>query len=395
MVQALPLHGIRVVEVSSTVAGAYAGRLLEAMGAEVILIEPPTGSPLRTVPPIIGDSAVGALFASLSVGKRSVVLDLSDTQDQMDFDALVASASILIDDTPLDRRQQWELDQGSIAVRHPHLVHLSVLPFGAAGPKSGWKGEEVNLFHAGGEGYLMPNGLSTNMFPDRAPIKVHGYFAERQGGVAGALAALSALWSGQGQFVDVAVQDANIAVGAFAIQRYGDGSLEHRSTRSFRYGGVIECADGYVELLTLEERQWEGLVELMGRPEWALNPTLSDSVARSVHGPEINGHIRQWAKEQFVEELVAQAQRLGVPMARYNTPAQVVSGKHEQARGIFAGLNVGRLKDLPLQTAPFRFGKDPLPLSGVVPELGADQILAEPDQFSSDKRASPGRRASV
>lgn len=387
MAQALPLHGIRVVEVSSTVAGAYAGRLLEAMGAEVILVEQPEGSPLRKVPPFLGDSDIGALFASLSVGKRSVVLDLSEQQDQMKFDALVTSASILINDTPMVRRPPWGLDQDAVADRHPHLVHLSVLPFGAAGPKSNWKGEEVNLFHAGGEGYLMPNGLSANMFPDRPPIKVYGYFAERQGGVAGALAALSALWSGQGQFVDVAVQDANIAVGAFAIQRYGDGSLEHRSTRSFRYGGVIECLDGYVELLTLEERQWEGLVELMGRPAWTQNPRLSDPVARSVCGPEINGYIRQWAKEQSVEELVMQAQRLGVPMARYNTPAQVVSGKHEQARGIFAGLDVGGLENLPLQTAPFRFGNDPLPVSGTVPELGADQILVEPDQFGLVRRA--------
>ncbi|MFC4625746.1 CoA transferase [Daeguia caeni] len=388
MEQILPLHGIRVVEVAATVAGAYAGRLLEAMGADVIMVEPPAGSALRQVPPFLGDTGISALFASLAVGKRSVMLDLADPHDREAFDRLAASAAILINDMPVEERAAHRLDEASISARHPALVHLSVLPFGAMGPKSDWKAEEVNLFHASGEGYLMPNGLTADMFPERAPIKVHGYFAERQGGVAGALAALAALWSGQGQFVDVSVQDANIAVGAFAIQRFGDGSIEHRSTRSFRYGGVIECADGYVELLTLEERQWQGLVELMGNPEWARDPALSDAVARSVRGPEINRHIRAFAKGWPVEELVTRAQKLGVPMARYNTPEQVVAGAHEKARGIFAGLDVGDLKGLPMQTAPFRFGPDPLPLRGKVPEQpGADQAILLPAQTEDGRRA--------
>ena len=76
-------------------------------------------------------------------------------------------------------------------------------------------------------------------------------------------------------------QDATLSVGAFAIQRLGDGSVEHRVERSFRYGGVIPCADGYVELLTLEQRQWHGLVKLLGDPRWALDPALEDSLERS------------------------------------------------------------------------------------------------------------------
>ena len=76
----------------------------------------------------------------------------------------------------------------------------------------------------------------------------------------------------EGKGLDVASQDATLAVGAFAIQRLGDGSIEHRVERSFRYGGVIPCADGFVELLTLEQRQWDGLVKLLGEPAWALDP---------------------------------------------------------------------------------------------------------------------------
>jgi len=203
-----------------------------------------------------------------------------------------------------------------------------------------------------------------------------------QGGVAGALAALSALWSGKGQFVDAAIQDANVAVGAFAIQRLGDGSVEHRHSRSFRYGGVIECRDGYVELLTLEERQWQGLVELMGAPDWAGDEALRDAVERSARGDMINAHIRAWACEHDVDELVAQAQALGVPMARYNTPQQILHGAQETARGVFSTLHQPGVGPMMVQGAPFRFGPEPLAVTRPAPDPGGDQGLlsrAEPD----------------
>ncbi|NYZ14713.1 CoA transferase [Azospirillum sp. RWY-5-1] len=389
MEPSLPLSGVRVVETASAVAAAYAGRLLAAMGAEVVLVEPPGLCPLRREAPMLdGPSGTSALFASLAAGKRSVVLDLGTADGRAAVDRLLATADILVDDTPLTERPAQGLDRERIAARHPRLVHLSILPFGAEGPKAGWKGTEINVLHAGGEGALLPNGLSATLFPDRPPLKIAGHFAERQGGVAGALAALAALWSGEGQFVDVSVQDANVAVGAFAVQRLGDGSLEHRSTRSFRYGGVIECADGHVELLTLEERQWTGLVTLLGSPDWATDPALGDAAQRSARGAEINARIRDWARHQPVEDLVRRAQALGVPMARYAEPDQVVSGGHERARGTFAELRLPGVPPLPLQTAPFRFGPDPLPLTAPPPEPGADQALLGGDAATVARRAS-------
>lgn len=372
----LPLTGIRAVEHASGVAAAYAGRLLSAMGVETAMVEPPGHSPLRREPPCLGRaSATSALFAYLSAGKRSVICDLGSETGRAGFDRLLSSAHILVDDTPLERRAALGLDRDGIAGRHPHLVHLSVLPFGATGPKAGWQGCEVNLVHAGGEGFLLPNGLSADLFPDRPPLKIAGRFAEMQGGIAAALSALSALWAGEGQFIDVSVQDANVAVSAFAVQRYGDGSVEHRASRSFRYGGVIECQDGYVELLTLEERQWRALVELMGHPDWAMDAALDDPAERSARGAFLNERIRSWARSQRVADLVARAQQLGVPMAPYNAPAQVLAGEHEKARGLFADVEIPGVGALPIQTAPFRLDEAPLPVRGTVPRPGADQAM--------------------
>src|SRR5690606_27108261 len=159
-----PLTGIRVVERSSGVAAAQAGRILCLMGAEVVMAEPPSGSPLRREPPILQDGRTSAAFTFLSAGKRSVICDPENGNEREAFNALHAVADMLVEDVPVSQRPALGLDEAQLAKAHPRLVHLSVLPFGADGPKAAWKGEELNLIHAGGEGFLLPNGLSADLF---------------------------------------------------------------------------------------------------------------------------------------------------------------------------------------------------------------------------------------
>lgn len=369
-----PLSGIRVLVHARGTAAAYAARLLSTLGAETLLIEGPEGSPLRRQPPFLDDAGtVSALFSYLAAGMGSKVCDLSSTDGRAALGAMLARTDIFIDDTPVSERKTVGLDEATVAAAHPDLVHVSVLPFGAYGPKADWKGEDINVLHAGGEGFLLPNGLTCEMFPDRPPVKPYGHFAEMQGGIAGALGALSALWvrpEAGGQYVDVSSQDANLAVGAFAIQRLGDGSIEHRVERSFRYGGVIECADGFVELLTLEQRQWDGLVKLLGEPEWAVDPALADSLERSRQGPTINRHIREWAISRKVEDVVREGQKLSVPLAKYYTSDEVLHDPHEKVRGLFQQVEIDGAGALAMLVSPFHVDGAPLVLRSGPPALG-------------------------
>jgi crotonobetainyl-CoA:carnitine CoA-transferase CaiB-like acyl-CoA transferase len=166
------------------------------------------------------------------------------------------------------------------------------------------------------------------------------------------------------------VQDAALAVGAFALQRLGDGSLEHRSTRRFRYGGVFEAHGGFVELLTLEDRQWFALVELLGHPQWAADAALRDPLERSRRGDEINHHIREWMSRHEVDDIVQRAQQLGVPAAKYHTPTEVIHGEHERSRGLFAPLLLEGGAQAEILVAPFQFRCTPLQAGWRVPALG-------------------------
>lgn len=369
-----PLAGFRVLEHCQSVAGAYAGRLLAALGAEVVMLESPAGCPLRFSPPWFNDSGESALFAYLAVGKQSLVLDLSTKEGQEKLETELSTCDILLDDTPVRARTSLGLDPEVLNKKFQRLVHVSILPFGAKGPKSDWVAEEINLLHAAGEGFLLPNGLSNEMFPDRAPLKIHGHFAGYQGGATAALAAMTALWTVPtigGQYVDVSVQDAMLLVGAFAVQRLGDGSVEHRATRKFRYGGVFKTFDGYIELLTLEDRQWNALVELLGHPAWAAEPALQDPLERSRRGDEINTHIRAWMVLHKAEDVVREAQNLGVPIGKYRTPLEVTQGEHERDRGLFVDAIRENGSSFEVLLAPFKFLCSPLKGGGKVPALGA------------------------
>jgi len=372
-----PLSGVVVIERGVGVAAAYAGRVLALMGATVIKVEGVSGDVMRRGAPALGAQFDGgALFAYLNVGKSGVTLDLSKPQGHAVLDEMLARADVFLDDThPAERRAQG-IAPDEICGRHAKLVYASVLPFGALGQHSEYRGYELNVFHSGGEGYLLPNGLALELFPDRPPVKIYGHFAEFNGGTSAVCAIIAALLVQDqigGQLVDVSVQDANVAIGCFALQRLGEGVLEHRHARSFQYGGVLECSDGYVQLLTLEQHQWEGLVKLMGEPAWALEPDLHDPIKRAKRGGEINRHIRAWAKLQKTRDVVERGQGLDVPLAKYNGPKDVIESEQTRVRDMFVPVKMAGLGALPMLMAPFHYAL-PDDLAGCPAQAGADNV---------------------
>ena len=375
-----PLTGLNVIEHAQGAAAQYCGRLLAVLGANVVKVEPPAGCASRRTPPLLSEAPVAsALFEYLNVEKRSLALSLDVADDRTRFDALLECADVLLDDTPVARRAALGLDPDVVCARLPDLVYVSVLPFGAHGPYRDHVGHELTLFHSGGEGFLMPNGLALERFPDRAPVKVYGHFAEFVGGTSAACATIAAAViqpDAGGQFVDVSVQDANVAIGCFAIQRLGDGVVETRHARSFKYGGVLECADGFVQLLVLEQHQWLALVALMGDPAWAAE--FTDPLERGRRGAEINVHLRAWARGLTVAHCVRSGQAAKVPIAPYNAPEAILNSPHNRERGVFCAASFDAMAREAMLIAPFRFPAQPLRASARAPRIGehSEEILA-------------------
>ena len=364
-IKAAALDGLRVLEVASMVAGPFCGKLLACLGADVIKAEPPrVGDPSRRRGPFPGDvphPERSGLFLYLNTSKKSITLDLQDPQGRVLLKQLAAQVDVVVHDCRPSLAHATGLVHELLAKSNPHLIVAAVTPFGGSGPYADYQARHVNVFHAGGEGYLLPNGLALDTFPHRAPLAAGSYMSDYQGGLTAALGILAAVYArhggAPGQEVDCSLQEAQLAIGYLPIQRLeAEGLVEDRFSRYFRVGGVLAAQDGYVELLTLEPRQWEGLASLLGEPDWAAPEKFEDPAK---HGPEINEGLRKWAKEHTKAWLYDQGQAYGVPIAPYFSPAEVFHSRQQRDRGFFVPVDHPEAGCYEYPGLPFRLGGNP------------------------------------
>lgn len=208
---ARPLQGIRVIDIA-TERGELAGRLLADLGAEVIKIEPPSGSPSRRMAPFRDgheEDPEGSLYwAAVSLGKKSVVLDLVDEGDRKQLRQLIVGADVFVESFEPGYLADFGLGYDDVSEANPALIYVSVSPFGQDGPMAHAPASDITLQSAGGL-------VSLQGDPDRRPIPVGqpNQAAFHAGGQAAADAIIALNErnsSGLGQHIDVSMQAAII-----------------------------------------------------------------------------------------------------------------------------------------------------------------------------------------
>ena len=370
------LAGLRVLELGSLVATPWCGKLLAALGADVVKVEPPgTGDPSRRRGPFPGDiphPERSGTFLYLNTGKSGITLNVDDPQGRAMLRQLASQVDVVIHDSPPALAANRGLTRESLGELYSALVVAAITPFGSSGPNAEYSAHDVNVFHAGGEGNLLPNGLALDTFPDRAPIAAGAMMASYQGGLTaavGIVGAVLAQWdNGTGQNVDSSLQEAQLAIGYLPIQRLeAEGLVETRFSRFFRMGGVLPAADGYVELLTLEPRQWEGLARLLGEPDWASPDKFRDP---ATHGPEINQNLREWTAQHTRQWLYREGQAHGVPIAPYLAPSEVFDSPQQRERSYFEEITHPEAGTYEYAGLPLRMGETP-------PDLKRSPLLGE------------------
>ena len=369
------LGGLKVLEIAGMVAAPFCGKLLASLGTEVIKIEQPkTGDPSRRRGPFPGDvphPERSGLFLYLNTGKKSVTLDLDDHQGRKILRELTGTVDVLIHDLPPSRASGCGLGLDQLTEAWPGLISAAVTPYGSTGPYAGYTAGDINVFHAGGEGNLLPNGLALDQFPGRAPITAGGMMGSYQGwltAAVGVVGAVFARWGGSpGQSIDCSIQEAQLAIGYLPVQRLeSEGFVETRFSRYFRVGGVMPASDGHVELLTLEPRQWESLSVFLGEPDWAAPEKFQDP---ATHGAEINRNLREWTATKTKDWLYHEGQAQGVPFAAYLTPKEVFESPHQRDRDFFVPVDHPGAGEYEYAGLPFRMTETP-PALNRAPLLG-------------------------
>ena len=246
---AAALTGIRVLDLTTNYA-AYAGRLLADLGADVVRLEPPEGSPVRGLAPCQPGPAGEPLsfaHAFLDAGKRSVTLDLATAAGRELLAELAATSDAMIE-TPSATAGNG-VDFELVRQRNPGLVVVSISAFGRDGPYAGYAATDLTLLAAGGL-------LSLGGYADSEPLAVQGEQAMLASGIYGAVAVLTALFertqTGKGCWIDVSGQEcvafaledavAEWSINAYVRRRLGDGAREAGT-------GVYPCKDGYISMV--------------------------------------------------------------------------------------------------------------------------------------------------
>lgn len=253
------LAGLRVLDLSRLLPGPFCTLYLAQMGAEVIKIEEPEG----------GDYARGSreMFALINRGKKSVTLDLRQSEDQARFRELVKTADVLIESFRPGVMARFGCDYQSLKAVNPRLVYASLTGYGHSGPYRDWAGHDMN--------YLAIAGVLDQVGrAGGAPVLSNLQVADLAGGALtcamGVLAAvLGARASGEGSFVDVAMMD-----GALALQPIALASLRSQGRAPQRGADLLSgalpnyslyrCRDGgYLAVGALEPKFFTGLLKAL------------------------------------------------------------------------------------------------------------------------------------
>ena len=364
------LQGIRIVELAERPAGEYCGKLLADMGAEVIKIEGPRGSPTRFLSPVVGEGSV--LFAYLNTNKKSVDLDLATKDGVESLHAIIATADAVIDDHEEGWGAALGLGREEAERKHSSVVFCSITPYGQGAPVETRRDKSLNVFHASGWGYHTP----TEADPDKPPLNGAGrYLVDYEGGLDAALCLVSSLvWkrrTGKGQFIDISQKEVMVSRIDSVLGRIMAGEVSpSRDRRAYDMQGpsaIFPCADGYVFLYAINRNHWNGLKKLMDHPAWMeeLNENWLEFEVTKERIATMRQHFAEWVKTETKDDVAARAQKLGVPLVPVNDASDVQRSPQFQYREYFQPLG-GVL----YPTVPYKLSATPAQLKRAAPKLG-------------------------
>ena len=386
------LGGTRVIDLTDEL-GAYAGRLLADMGAEVIRVEPPGGSQTRHVEPLVevDGQTVSAFELFVNAGKRSVIIDTATPLGVAQLEKLIASADIVIE-SPTPVLADAGLDPQRVRSLKPDLCRVIITPYGLD-RQPAWSPTDDLLVMASG-GLLHLGG-----YPDLGPVAAYGGQSRFAASIFGAVAAMAGLLQrdvdGSGSTYDVSAQEcvaqaledsaATYALTGHVRQRQGDRPREAGS-------GVYPCHDGYVSMVAGRlgtARAWTALVT------W-LNESEADGAAELLESrwgtfefrqtePAIEGFARIFAAFTATRDkldLYTEAQARLIALSPVSTVGDILANPQLRWREFFVDVNEPE-GSVTFPRAPYRMSGTPVGDPGPAPAAGADDAYLLDQDFVS------------
>jgi crotonobetainyl-CoA:carnitine CoA-transferase CaiB-like acyl-CoA transferase len=327
-----PLCGYRVLEMGSTVAGPFCGRLLADFGAEVIKVEPFEGDAVRTMGKRFHGKSLYA--ASIFRNKSLISVDLRKREGQDIIRKIVTKCDLVVENFRPGGLEKWGLGYADLARINPALIMVRISGFGQTGPYSqragyGVIGEAVSgLRHITGD-------------PDRPPSRVAVSITDYITGLYAAFGAVMALLAraktGKGQYIDSALYECAFSFMEPHIPAYD--KLGHVAMRAGSRlpdstpNNLFATRDQqFIHITAMGDAVFRRLTECMGQPELFDDPRFRDPVKRSCHDAEIDDIIARWTEGHDLANLEQMLHAAGVPATRIFTIADIFRDPQYQAR---------------------------------------------------------------
>ena len=404
-----PLSHLVVLDLSRVLAGSWCTQLLADLGAEVIKIEKPgSGDDTRSWgPPFLKDTqgrdtGEAAYYLACNRGKKSVAVDFTQSEGQAIVRELARGADIVVENFKLGGLAKYGLDYAKLSTVNPRLVYCSITGFGQTGPYAERAGYDFIIQGMGG--FMSVTGERDDL-PGGGPQKAGIAISDLMTGMYACTAILAAIaqreLSGAGQYIDVSLLDAQVAMMAVMNMNYlVSGTPPDRAGNAHQNivpYQVFACADGHLILAVGNDAQFARFCEIAGKTEWARDPRFAANAERVKRRDVLVPLIEAVMHSRTQGEWLAALEAVGVPCGPVNRLDQVFADPQVRARGMRFDLPHRLSGTVPQVGNPLHFSATPVAYTQAPPLLGEHTlaVLSQRLSLSAESLADLAARGVV
>lgn len=371
------LKGLRVLDISSYNSGPIAAQILGDLGANVLKIERVKGGdPTRSMGPFVKGTSL--YYQHLNRNKQGMTLNYASDEGREIFYELAKEADVIIENFVAGQTKKLKIDYETLKAMNPGLIMLSITGFGQKDSPYVHK-PAFDIMSQAFSGIVSVTGR-----PGQAGVKAGPAIIDEMSGWWGALGVLAALYertiSGEGQHIDLSMVDCGINTLEHMITQYGvtgkvDGRLGNKHASAVPCGGY-NSKDGEETffLATASQKQFEALMDVIGRPDLKTDERSATSVARVENRDFVDQAINEFTSQYTRDEVLKMLEAGNIPCAPVNTIPDLWNDPHFRERKEIVELDHPVLGKVPVTVTPFRPSRTPLRIATAAPDLGANNV---------------------
>jgi len=347
-----------VVDFTHVLAGPACSYYLGLLGAQVIKVESlGKGDAIRHrggTDSTAAKAGMSTSYLTQGAGKRSVAIDLESAGGNEQFHQLLARSDVLVENHVPNTMRRLNLDEDTLAKRHPHLVHCAMTGYGRSGPQENTAAYDVNIQAACG----LMEATGTQ---DTGPIRTGAPVLDYGTALAASFAIAASLYeresSGRGSFIDVSMLETGLSLMSSSVTDYlktGNAPQRRGNLANSRSPGAgsFECKEGVMSLGVNEESHFISLANALDRSDWLADPRFAARDTRKKNAAELATEIEAELAKRTAKEWEPVLQSAGVPSARLRSLPEALESQQVKTRGYVQTTDDG----VSVPTLPFRLG---------------------------------------